>query len=155
MRSFSLTKRIITIVVTCQLLLAVGLILVAVIYARTELTGAFDTALKGDAMSALALVRYTEDKPPVLTFDPTLLPPPSDPAHVDQYEIRTSDGRLISRSNGWGSFPSEMAQTDGRFADITLAGAPYRVVLLRNVPVLDTEGDEGEGAPPAHVTDRK
>jgi signal transduction histidine kinase len=152
MKSFSLTKRIITLVVTCQLLLAVGLTLVAVVYARTELSGAFDAALKGDAMSALALVRYTEDKPPVLIFDLSLLPPPSDPAHPDQYEIRTSDGRLIAGSNGWEGFPSEVAKANGRYADITLGGAPYRVVFLRNIQVLDSEGDENEGDPQAKVT---
>jgi len=152
MKSFSLTKRIIVTVVTCQLLLAIGLTLVAVIYARTELTGAFDTALKGDAMSALALVRFTEDNPPVLTFDAILLPPPSDPAHRDQYEIRSSDGRLIARSIGWDSVPSEVAQADGRYADFTLAGAPYRATLLRDVPVLDSEGDEDNGDSPARVT---
>ncbi len=59
MKSFSLTRRIIATVVTCQLLLAVGLILVAVIYGRSELKGAFDTALDGKAMSALALLQYT------------------------------------------------------------------------------------------------
>jgi signal transduction histidine kinase len=152
MKSFSLTKRIITVVVTCQLLLALGLALVAVIYARTELSSAFDAALKGDAMSALALVRYTEDKPPALMFDPSLLPPPSDPAHADQYEIQTSDGRLIARSNGWNGFPSQGAQADGRYADITLGGAPYRVVFLRNIQVLDSEGDEEEGDPQERVT---
>ena len=105
MKSFSLTRRIIAIVVTCQLLLAVGLILVAVIYARSQLKGAFDATLEGKAMSALALVQYTEPKPHVLAFDATLLPRPSDPAHRDQYEIRSSDGRLIAQSNGWESVP--------------------------------------------------
>src|ERR1700687_4837672 len=120
MKSFSLTKRIIATVVTCQLLLAVGLTLVAVIYGRTELSGGFDTALEGKAMSALALVQYTELKPHLLTFDATLLPPPSDPAHQDQYEIRSSDGHLIARSAGWESVPSDLQQANRRYADFTL-----------------------------------
>src|SRR6266576_3846736 len=99
MKSFSLTKRIIAIVVTCQLLLAIGLILVAVIYGRTE------------------------PKPHVLLFDSTLLPPPSDPAHQDQYAIWSSDGQLIARSSGWESVPPALAQGDQRYADFTLAGA--------------------------------
>ncbi len=132
MKSFSLTRRIIAIVVTCQLLLAVGLILVAVIYGRSELKGAFDATLEGKAMSALALLQYTEPKPHVLLFDSTLLPPPSDPAHQDQYAIWSSDGQLI--------------------ADFTLAGAPYRAVSLRNVSVLDKEGVEDNGKSPAKVT---
>src|SRR5712692_6418927 len=152
MKSFSLTRRIIATVVTCQLLLAVGLILVAVIYGRSELKGAFDTALDGKAMSALALLQYTEPKPHVLAFDATLLPPPSDPAHRDQYEIRSSDGHLIARSGGWENVPPIMAQTDRRYGDFTLSGAPYRAMALRNVPVLDTEGDKNGGDPSAKVT---
>src|SRR5467141_3930511 len=128
MKSFSLTRRIIATVVTCQLLLAVGLILVAVIYGRSELKGAFDATLEGKAMSALALLQYTEPKPHILTFDATLLPPPSDPAHANQYEIRSSDGKLIARSSGWKSVPPIMEETDRRYGDFTLAGAPYRAV---------------------------
>jgi signal transduction histidine kinase len=151
MKSFSLTRRIIATVVTCQLLLAVGLILVAVIYARTELKRAFDTALEGKAMSALALLQYAQPNPHILTFDATLLPQPSDPAHPDLYEIRTSGGRLIARSSGWDSVPFDIAQLGARHANFTLAGAPYRATLLRDVSVLDKEGVE-DGGPPAKVT---
>src|ERR1700688_4940062 len=90
--TYSLTRRIIFAVVTCQILLAVGLSLVAVLYARTPLRGTFDTALEGDARSALALVRYTETNPPALMFDSKLLPPSADQAHQDLYEIRAEDG---------------------------------------------------------------
>jgi signal transduction histidine kinase len=151
MKSVSLTRRIIATVVTCQLLLAVGLTLVAVLYGRSELKGAFDATLEGKAMSALALVQYTEPAPHILTFDATLLPPPSDPAHGDQYEIRSSDGHLITRSSGWESLPPIMAQEDRRYGDFTLSGAPYRAIALRNVAVLDKEGIE-DGGPPAKVT---
>src|SRR5579872_746925 len=54
--TFSLTKRIIAAVVASQLLLAVGLTLVAVLFARAQLRGAFNTALEGDALGVLALV---------------------------------------------------------------------------------------------------
>jgi signal transduction histidine kinase len=154
-KTFSLTRRIIVAVVTCQLLLTAGLTLVAVLYARAELRGAFDTALDGDAMSALALVRYTETSPPVLMFDPKLMPPSPDQAHKDLYEIRKEDGALLARSAGWPSVPVEVAQADGRYADFTFAGAPYRAVVLRNVAVLDSEGDDDgddDDGPPAKVT---
>jgi signal transduction histidine kinase len=152
MKSFSLTRRLIATVVTCQLLLAIGLTLVAVMYARTELMGAFDTALEGKAMSALALVQLTEPKPHVLTFDATLLPPPSDPAHRDQYEIRASDGRLIARSDGWEGVPVEVSKSERRHADFQLAGAPYRAISLRNVQILDKEAQETDENPPVRVT---
>ena len=45
MKSYSLTWRIIAAVAACQLLLAVGLSLVAILYARTQLRGTFDNTL--------------------------------------------------------------------------------------------------------------
>ena len=152
-KTFSLTKRIIGAVVACQLLLTIGLILVAVLYARAQLRGTFDTALDGDARGALALVRYTETKPPSLMFDSKLLPPSADQAHKDLYEIRAEDGRLIARSNGWQAVPSEVTQAGDGFADFTQDGVPYRAALLRNVPVLDSETDaDDDDGPPAKVT---
>ena len=153
MKSFSLTRRIIATVVTCQLVLAVGLTLVAVIYARSELMRAFDTSLEGKAMSALALIQFTDVKPHILTFDASLLPPPSDPAHQDQYEILSQDGHLIARSEGWSAVPAEVSQWGRRHADFNLAGAPYRALSLRNVQIFDKEITEGgEVAPQARVS---
>ncbi len=154
-KTFSLTRRIITGVVACQLLLAVGLTLVAVLYARQELGGAFDKALEGDAMSTLALVRYTETTPPTLMFDAELRPPAPDQKHKDLYEIRAADGSLVARSSSWSSVPLPVAQANGRYTDFLFEGVPYRAVVMRNVPILDSEEDEpGEedAGPPAKVT---
>ncbi len=152
-KTFSLTRRIIISVVTCQLLLTLGLILVAVLYAREQLRGTFDAGLDGDARAALALVRYTEMKPYVLMFDSELLPPVLDQAHQDLYEIRGEDGHLIARSKGWQAVPPELARTSEQYLDFTMNGAPYRAAIMRNAPVLDSEseGDEDDG-PPAKVT---
>ena len=152
-KTFSLTRRIIASVVTCQLLLAVGLTLVAVLYARDQLRGTFTTALDGDARSALALVRFTETKPYVLMFDSELLPPPLDPSHRDLYEIRAEDGRLIAQSNGWQAVPTDVAQSQEQHVDFSYNGAPYRATIMRNVPVLDSEDDgDDDDPPPAKVT---
>jgi len=140
-KTFSLTKRIIAAVVTCQVLLAVGLALVAVLYARQQLRGTFDTALSGDAISALAGARYTETEPPVLMYDDSYLPAPANPVQKNLFEIRGADGRLIVRSPGWDRVPSEVAQSSDRYVDFTFSGVPYRAVVLRNTPVLDSEED--------------
>jgi signal transduction histidine kinase len=152
-KTFSLTRRIIAYVVTCQLLLTIGLSLVAVLYAREQLRGTFNTALDGDARGALALVRYTETKPYVLMFDARFLPTASDPAHKDVYEILGQDGHLIARSSGWQAVPSEVAQSNDAHVDFNLNGAPYRAAIIRNIPVMDSEddGDDDDG-PPANVT---
>jgi signal transduction histidine kinase len=153
-RTFSLTRRIITGVVFCQLLLAVGLTLVAVLFARQELSGAFDTALEGNAMSTLALVRYTEATPPTLLFDASLRPPAPDQKHKDLYEIIDADGKLVTRSSDWAEVPAVLLNTRTRYTDFEQGTVPYRAVVMRNVPILDSEEDEpGEDeGPPAKVT---
>jgi signal transduction histidine kinase len=140
-RSFSLTHRLVAAVVACQLLLTAGLVTVAILYARSELRGTFDAALQGRAMSALALVRYSEDKPNVLVFDAERLPPPQDPANGDLYEIRGEGGQWIAGSNGWESLSGLVPENGGRYTDFQYSGSPYRAIAFRNVPVLDQEGD--------------
>jgi signal transduction histidine kinase len=152
-KNFSLTRRIIVAVVTCQVLLTVGLTLVAVLYGRMELRESFNAALNGDAMGALALVRYTETKPYSLYFDSKQSSSSSDQKRRDLIEIRAEDGHIVARSAGWQAAPPKVVQSERPYVDFTLAGAPYRAVVLRNVPVLDSENDsDGEGGPPAKVT---
>jgi signal transduction histidine kinase len=154
-KSFSLSRRIIAAVVTCQLLLVAGLTLVAVLYARKQLSGSFDSGLEGGAMGILALVRYTETQPPVLMFDSSLRPPPGDQVRMELYEVHGADGNLIARSPGWAAVPPQVSQATGRYVDFTDSGVPYRAVVMRNVSVLDSEEDEpGEedSGPPAKVT---
>ncbi|HVA94349.1 MAG TPA: ATP-binding protein [Candidatus Dormibacteraeota bacterium] len=147
-KTYSLTRRIITAIVVVQLLLVAGLVGVAVNYARTELRSTFNTALDGDAMGALALLRYDEDPPHALTFDFSLLPPAPDPQHPPLFEIRRPGGQAIVRSSGWHSVPDAIARSRQRYLDFDYGGAPYRAVIFRNTPVLDSE----EGTPVERVT---
>ena len=125
--------------VSCQLLLAAGLPLATVFYIRKQFRDTFDTALEGRAMSTLASVRYSEDKPPNLLFDTSLVPPSSDPVYPDFFEIVASDGHVIARSGGSGDLPSEMTQSTRQFSNFMQGGVEYRSIALRQVAVLDDE----------------
>ena len=140
-KTFSLTRRIIAAVVTSQVLLTIGLALVAVGYARAQLRGTFDTALEGDAMSTLAVVRYTETRPNILFFDSALSPSPRNTIHRALFEIRGADGRLIVRSPGWSEIPPELGHSNDRFVDFTHLGVSYRAIILRGISALDSEPD--------------
>ena len=135
-RSFSLAGRIIVSVIVCQLVLTAAVTTVAVLYARRELGLGFDAMLNGWADSTLAAVRYTETEVPDLLFDPSLTPPSSSPRHRDLFEIRKSNGNLLARSED--PLPAGLEQ-GGTFANFVLNGAPYRAIVLRQVPVLDRE----------------
>jgi signal transduction histidine kinase len=148
-KNFSLTARLIAVVVACQLLLTAGLTVVAVVYARAELLAAFDATLQGRATGVLALVRYTESTPPGLLFDRSLLPPPPDKTQQDLFEVRGPNGELVAQSGVPGSISESLAQARGAFANFTLQSRPYRAVALRDVPVLD---DEESVKVPSRVT---
>jgi signal transduction histidine kinase len=136
MGPFSLAGRIIASVIVCQLVLTAALTTVAVLYARQQMRHGFDAALNGWAINTLAAVRYTETEVPDLLFDPSLLPPSSDPVHLDRFEIRRSDGDLLARSAA--PLPVELQQGKG-FGNFMLNGIPYRAIVLKQVPVLDRE----------------
>jgi len=87
MAKISIQRRLIVAIVISQLVLAIGLIDVAVFVTRGQLRRAFDSALRGRAMSIAALVRYSEDDPHKLIFERDLAPPPLDPGVPDLYEV--------------------------------------------------------------------
>jgi len=149
MKRLSIMRRIILVVVACQLLLTSGVTVVAVLYARKQLRAAFDLALEGRAASTLALVRYTESDPPGLLFDSSLLPRSSDPRHGDIFEIRAADNRLVAESDGAEEALSGFASSNGSNTILHIGGVPYRGVALRNVTVLD---DEDTVRVPSRVT---
>src|SRR5579862_171672 len=138
-KRISLSRQIIGTVIVCQLLLTATLTIASVVYARIELLQAFDSELSGRAASILALVRYTETRPPDLLFDPSLLPPSLGRKNEDMFEIRKTNGQLVAQSNK--VLPEEMQNAGADPQDFELNGVPYRRATLHNVVVLDDEDE--------------
>ncbi len=141
MRQTSIQRRLIAAVVISQLLLAIGIVSVAVYFTRRQLRNAFDAGLHGRAMSIAALVRYSEDKHPTLIFEDDVVPPPLEKQHPDLYQVTTGDGHLLARSPNWPPGLQAIPKKDRQHANFTVDGIRYRAVRLENVPVLDREGD--------------
>ncbi len=141
MRTTSIQRRLIAAVVVSQLLLAIGLLSVAVYFTRRQLRNAFDAQLQGRAMSIAALVRYSEDPHPKLIFEEELVPPPLEKEHADLYEVIGGDGRVIARSPNWPENFEPVPKKDRQHANFNINDTRYRAVRLENVPVLDREGD--------------
>jgi signal transduction histidine kinase len=151
MRGTSLVRRLIIAVILSQLLMAAGLLAAGEWFTRRQLLAAFDTALRGRAATVAASVRYNESGPGVI-FDPALVPPSADPRHSDRYEIwERIPGRtgLIRVASSTPAPPVAVANAGG-YADFHIGGVPYRGLLLRDLPVLDTE--EGLRAPLPQLT---
>lgn len=136
MKRFSLTGRIIAVVIVCQLLLTLALTFASLYLGRKALLSAFDAELEGHATGTLACVRYTDSAPTDLLFDPSLLPRSLD-RQPDLFEIRKSNGELLARSNP--ALPPSVIQGGNSYVDFTTAGSAYRAVAMRQVTVLDAE----------------
>jgi signal transduction histidine kinase len=139
MKRFSITTRIIVAVVACQLLLAACVTLAAVLYAQAALRAAFDATVESRAASTLALVRYTEDNPPGLLFDSSLLPRSNDPRHEDAFQVLASDGHVVAESPGAEELLGLFASSDSHYGLLKVGRGFYRAVALRGVTVLDEE----------------
>jgi signal transduction histidine kinase len=151
MQPTSIQRRLIAAVLISQLVLAAGLLSVAVYFTRRQLRNAFDAALQGRAMSTAALVRYSEDVSPTLVFERDLVPLPLEKNHPDLYQVSTPDGRFLARSSNWPEDLQINTAAGREDATFILHGIRYRAVQLRNVPVLDREGD-GPGTDVLNVT---
>jgi signal transduction histidine kinase len=141
MPKISIQRRLIAAVVISQLLLAIGVVSVAVYFTQRQLRNAFDTQLNGRAMSIAALVRYSEEEHPKLIFEEDLVPPPLEKQHSDLYQVTSSDGHVIARSANWPSDLQPIPRKDRQHTNFEFDGVRYRAVRLENVPVLDREAD--------------
>jgi len=140
MAKTSIQRRLVVTIVVAQLLLAVGLVDVAVFVTRTRLREGFDVALHGRAMSVAALVRYDDENPQKLWFESGLVPPPIDASTPDLYEVFANGHQLIARSPNWPEKHGVLPPRGERWiATYVVGDTPYRALRLEHIPVLDRE----------------
>jgi signal transduction histidine kinase len=139
MKRLSLTGRLTAVVVGGQLLLAVGLVLVGITFARRQLLAAFDMSLQGKARAIAALVYYPPDGEPGLLFDNDEAPPSFDALYPDVYQVKSSAPQFEAHSKNFDSafLAAEPARQD--YWNFSWKGVPYRGLILRNVAIRDEE----------------
>jgi signal transduction histidine kinase len=141
----SIQRRLIATVVAAQLLLAVGLLLTGVYYTHRRLLATLDASLQARAISLAALVRYSENTPPRLIFDKSLVPASIDPHHPDLYEVVVEGNGVLARVPGW---PGDLSNNgELGYSNLKVHDVHYRVLYLSHLPVLDRE----ENQPPAFL----
>ncbi|MGZ4814876.1 MAG: ATP-binding protein, partial [Terriglobales bacterium] len=140
MKRLSITRRLIVSVVVTQLVLTGAVVALATYLTRWQLRKAFDAALHGRAMSVAALVRFSEDEHPRLMFDSTLAPPALDREDPDMYEILGNDGTVLAKSPNWSNRVLSSTHADRSFWTARSGDQQYRVIRLKDIPVLDSEG---------------
>ena len=147
MKRFSLKRRLVGAVVLSQVLLALALVVVASWYARYYLRSAFDVNLEGRALSVAALVYYPDDHSPGLLFDSSKIPPSSHHTHKDLYLVRSDHGDFEQHSSNYPRGFIDQIPSDVRYWNFEDDGEPYRAIILRNIPILDTEPGEPQPLP--------
>jgi signal transduction histidine kinase len=143
MKTFSLEKRLTFAVVASQLLLAVGLVVVATAFSRHYGRRAFDVSLEGRAESIAALVYYPDDGSPGLLFNAAKVPPADHRGHGDLFSVVSDHGDFERHTEGLDPRIFAGIPPGARFWNFQWRGKSYRAIVLRDVTILDTE----EGVP--------
>src|ERR1700742_4035635 len=97
MKPYSLTRRLIWIVLSIELISALCVTAVAVVYERHMHFRSFDVLLRGRADSVLGAVQDAEDAADNVMMDGTETKMPAE----DVYEVRDASGRVVGRSPNW------------------------------------------------------
>ncbi len=137
MPASSIRQRLIFTMVLCQALLALALVFTGVDYTHRRLQAALDADLHARAMGVAALVRYPEETNQPLVFEATLVPA-QQMAAGDLFEVMADGVGVVGHSPNWP--PNVNVAAGGkRYRKLEVAGVPYRVLRLDDVPILDRE----------------
>jgi signal transduction histidine kinase len=150
MKSYSITRRLIVTVLLIELISALCVTSLALIYERHVHFRAFDILLRGRADSLLGAVQDAEDASDNVMLDGTESTVPPD----DIYQVTDASGRLLGRSPKWAGNsvpgPDERIRVesheDGQetFYETTVHDNRYRVIRLHGQRIVDP-GDKGGG----------
>lgn len=97
MKSYSIVRRLVSVVLVVELAAALCVTAAAFIYERHTHFRAFDVLLRGRADSVLGAVQDAEDPEDNVMLDGSQLSSPPE----DVYEVRDAGGRLVGRSANW------------------------------------------------------
>jgi signal transduction histidine kinase len=143
MKSYSITRRLITTVLLVELLAALSISTAAMLYERHQRFRAFDIMLRGRADSLLGAVQDAEDTQDNVMLDGTEVNFPAE----DIYQVQDASGRVLGHSPNWNG-PDErlLAAKTGRFLRVHVNGIHYRAMRIEGLRIVDP-GDKGGGIP--------
>jgi signal transduction histidine kinase len=141
MKPYSITRRLITLVLLVEMLAALAISGAALVYERHVRFRSFDIMLRGRADSLLGAVQDAGDKDDNVMLDETQINVPP----ADIYQVQDAQGRWLGHSPGWTDpGPALLALNNGGIRRISLHRTRYRVLRLEGVRIVDP-GDKGGG----------
>jgi signal transduction histidine kinase len=146
-KTTSIARKLITTVLLVELVSALCVTGLAMVYERHTHFRAFDIMLRGHADTLIGAVQDAEDQADNVMLDQTGLSLPSE----DIYEVRDAGGRLLGRSPNWqGPQQSLITPSTDSIFKIRIHDRHYRMLRLHGLRIVDP-GDKGGGVP-RHVT---
>ena len=139
MKSYSLIRQTVGIVVAAQLICAALLCGSALLHERNARLHALDISLQGRSDSLLGAIQDAEDPEDNVMIDPAELRLPEN----DVYAVYNQGGRLLGSSPAASSVLISR-QADG-FRDVRLGRAKYRVLQREALRVIDRAETQGIG----------
>ncbi|HLH35190.1 MAG TPA: HAMP domain-containing sensor histidine kinase [Alloacidobacterium sp.] len=147
MKTWSISRRLITTVLLVELISAVCVTGMAWFYERHTHFRSFDVMLRGRADSVLGSVQDADDPADNVILDKKDLAVPDE----DIYEVWDEKGTLLGRSLNWaGTAQGSFAVNKDGYRNLNVSGKPYRFLLLHGLRVVDP-GDKNGGVP-HHLT---
>ena len=153
MKPYSLTRRLILIILLVELTSAICVSGIALVYERHMHFRSFNILLRGRADSLLGAVQDSEDAADDVMLDGSQLSLPSD----DVYEVIDDSGRVVGESKNWSGYQLSAAQVHWStrrsrsadsaheaFASAEINGQPYQLIRIQGLRVVDP-GDKNGG----------
>lgn len=144
MKTYSLSRRIITTVLLVETLLALCTTGLALLYVRHQQMRTFDVMLRGRADSLLGAVQDAEDE----TDNVMLAPRSIDLQRDDLYLVREPSGRVVGQSPKWTNELQGEFRERERGHNFWAQGHKYRGIVLHGIRQVDeTDNNPGISRP--------
>ncbi len=139
MRSNSLVRRAVAVVLLAELICALALSGMALLHERRMRLRAFDVMLQGRSDSVLGAIQDAEDAEDNVALDPLELRLPEH----DVYAVYNRGGRLLG---GSAPAPAELTERRGDgYTNRVVNGRPFRVLERSAMRVIDRAENQGVG----------
>ncbi|WP_263357595.1 sensor histidine kinase [Acidicapsa ligni] len=144
MKSYSITRRLITTILLVEFISALCVSGVALLYEQHMHFRSFDVMLRGRADSLLGAVQDAEDTQDNVMLDGSEVSLPKD----DIYEVEDASGRVLGKSANWSRIPSSssgepLTLDKDVFMKTLVHGDVYRVVRKHGLRIVDPGDKDG------------
>src|SRR5579862_2813728 len=140
MKSHSITRRLVVMVLLVELIAAVCVTGAALVYEHHTHFRAFDIMLRGRADSLLGAVQDADDAQDNVMLDGTEV----NISPRDLYQVKDSAGRIIGRSQNLNGIGELTSRDRSVIFEMPLRGRTYRVIHIDGLRIVDP-GDKGGG----------